>query len=64
MEIITMWRGSIKYRFKAGESFPVKRNINGECVIIRGETEPNLVWTEEMAKSYGRLEETAELSTS
>lgn len=57
MERITMWKNSKKYGFKEGEEFMVKRDINGMCVIIMPDgNKPNLVWTEDRARSYGLLE--------
>ena len=55
MEKITMFRNSKKYGFKAGDTFPVLRDINGRCVIITEEGKPNIIWSEDKARSYGRL---------
>lgn len=55
MEKITMLKNSAKHGFKKGETFAVKRNVNGECVIICGGCRPNIVMTERRARSYGRL---------
>ena len=56
MEKITMWKNSKKYGFKEGEEFDVLRDINGRCVLITSEGKPNLVWSEDKARSYGLLE--------
>ena len=55
MEKIVMLRNSPKYGFQKGDEFPVLRDINDRCVMIRGDDEPNLVWPEEKAVSYGSL---------
>ena len=55
METITIWKNSPRFGFKKGDVFPVKRDINGNCVIVMGEDKPNLVWTEKRALSYGNL---------
>ena len=55
MEKIEMFRNSKKYGFKAGDTFPVLRDINGRCVVITAEDKPNIIWSEGKARSYGRL---------
>ena len=55
MEKIVMLRNSPKYGFQKGDEFPVLRDINGRCVIITSDNEPNLVWSEDKARSYGSL---------
>ena len=55
MEKIVMFKNSPRHGFKKGDAFPVLRDINGRCVIIRDEGEPNLVWSEDKARIYGSL---------
>lgn len=62
MEKVKMMKNSPKYNFKKGDEFVVKRNIMGECVIIRTEpNEPNLIWKESKLRNYGILTGKAQL---
>ena len=55
MEKVVMTKNSKRYRFKAGDTFVVKRNINGLCVVIRTPDMPNLVLSERQTRYYGTL---------
>ena len=55
MEKVKMKMNSPKYGFKKGDEFDVLRTIMGNCVIIMGDSKPNLVFTEEKTCRYGIL---------
>ena len=62
MEKIKMTRDSKKYKFKKGDEFVVKRNINNECVIVfMKDRTPNAVISERQARRYGKLSGTPQL---
>ena len=56
MERIKMTKNSLKYGFKKGDEYIVKRTIMNECVIIRNPPDcMNLIWSEKKCRYYGEL---------
>ena len=48
--------GQFKDDVKEGQEFPVLRNIQNECVLIRAENnKPNIICKERQLRKYGAL---------
>lgn len=54
MEYVTMRKNSKKYGLTKGFTYPVLRNVNGECVVIINDG-ANVVMTAKRLMSYGTL---------